>query len=310
MTDGAAQAAPAGDAAVATHGLTKLYRGRPALRGINLRVPAGSLFGFLGPNGAGKTTTLRILLGLLRASRGRAEILGRDCWREGARLRRDVGYLPGDIRLYDHLTGREHLRFLAAARGAARRAQWESLALRFELNLEQRVRNYSRGMKQKLGIIQALMDRPQLLILDEPTIALDPLMRQVLYEELRGVAGEGRTVLFSSHTLSEVEALCDRVAILRQGEIVAQDRIEALQHRAVRRVEVRMAAGTQPPQLPAGLNLIERADTWLRATWTGPVQPLLAWLTAARVQDVTLGPPDLEDLFLTYYSDAPRGAQA
>jgi ABC-2 type transport system ATP-binding protein len=295
--------------AIRTHDLSKSYDAKLALAGVNLRVPAGSLFGFLGPNGAGKTTTIRILLGLLRASDGTAEVLGRDAWQQGPALRADVGYLPGDVRFHEHMTGRATLRFLDAVRGGRSGPEIERLARRLDLELDRRIRDYSRGMKQKLGLIQALMHRPRLIILDEPTTALDPLVRQTLYELLREAQGAGRTVLFSSHTLSEVAELCDRVAILRDGLLIEQDRIATLRERAVRHVEVRFRAGTARPPAPAGLRCATREDERLSATWVGTVQPLLAWLATCAVEDVTIGAPNLEDLFLAYYSTAGAAAE-
>jgi ABC-2 type transport system ATP-binding protein len=280
-------------------GLSKHYGGRMALDDLSLEVPTGALFGFLGPNGAGKSTTLRILLGLLRASSGSASILGRDCVRDGPAVRREVGYLPGDVRFYDHLTGRQTLAFLGAARGGGHDAEARRLIEAFELDVSKRVRECSRGMKQKLGLIQALMHRPRLLILDEPTTALDPLVRETLYRELRSAAGDGRTVLFSSHTLSEVEALCDRVAIVRSGRLVELASIAELKQRALRHVEVRFVAS--PPGPPPGLHVIERGDGWLKGAWSGDPAALLAWLASARVADVSISPPDLEDLFMAYY---------
>jgi ABC-2 type transport system ATP-binding protein len=290
--------------AVATHNLTKHYGRQPALRELNLRVPTGRLFGFLGPNGAGKTTTLRILLGLLRATGGQAEVLGRDAWRHGPAVRREIGYLPGDIRLWDWLTGRQTLAFLHAARGGHDATEMLRLVQRFDLNLDRRVRDYSRGMKQKLGLIAALMQRPQLLILDEPTVALDPLMREVLYTELRQAVAAGRTVLFSSHTLAEVEQLCDEVAILKDGRLVEHERIAVLRTRAVRHVEIGFHSATpSPPPPPEGLKILEAAAGHWRGTWTGPVEHLLAWLVQSSVSDVTIAPPDLDELFLAYYAD-------
>lgn len=290
-------------AAVATFGLRKSFAARAVLMDLNLRVPRGSLFGFLGPNGAGKTTTIRILLGLLRASGGTARVLGCDAWRDGPRLRRQVGYLPGDIRFYEQMTGRATLSFLGSARGGGCEAEIRRLTRVLDLDLSRRIRTYSRGMKQRLGLIQALMHRPQLVILDEPTVSLDPLMRQALYDELRRVVADGRTVLFSSHTLSEVEALCDEVAILRDGRLVEQERIEVLRLRAVRRVEV-LFDGPPPAasELPAGFQPGQSRDGRLVGAWAGPVDRLLSWLAGRRVLDVTIAPPDLEDLFLTYYS--------
>jgi ABC-2 type transport system ATP-binding protein len=293
--------------AIATYGLAKHYGAQVALRGLDLRVATGRLFGFLGPNGAGKTTALRLLLGLLRATNGRAEVLGRDAWRDGPELRTDVGYLPGDVRFYSWLTGRQTLAFLDAARGRRARGELERLTEQFGLDLDRRVRDYSRGMKQKLGLIAALMHRPRLLILDEPTVSLDPLMREVLYAELRAVVAEGRTVVFSSHTLAEVDALCDDVAILRDGQLIEHERIVVLRERALRRVELRLEDGTALIEpLPEGLRVLRRSDAQLSATWNGPAERLLAWLGRCRVREVTIAPPDLADLFLEYYGDRPE----
>src|SRR5262245_25849574 len=215
-------------AAIETSGLSKCYGRRVALQDLSLSVPEGALLGFRGPNGAGKTTTLRILAGLLRATAGSARLFGRDCWLDGPCLRAEVGYLPGELHLYEALTGRATLRFLAGVRRRDCSREIERLGRLFDLELDRRVRGYSHGMKQTLGLIQALMHRPRLLILDEPTNGLDPLMRRCLFDELRAVAAEGRTVLFSSHTLSEVDELCDEVAVLRQGRLVEMERVEVL----------------------------------------------------------------------------------
>ncbi|MEW6250547.1 MAG: ABC transporter ATP-binding protein [Planctomycetota bacterium] len=301
--------------AVVTHGLTKRYGRCLALDRLQFHVPAGRLFGFLGPNGAGKTTALRLLLGLLRPTAGRADVLGHDAWRSGPLLRREVGYLPGELRLYDGLTGRATLAFFERARRVDARAEIDRLVRRLDLDLGNRVRNYSRGMKQKLGVIIALMHRPKLLIMDEPTVGLDPLIREVLFDELRMVAGAGRTVLFSSHTLAEVEVLCDEVAILRDGRLVEQERVAVLRGRALRRVEVRWSDGSasangaraaRSPRgaPPPGLDIAEEQDGYLRGVWRGPVAPLVRWLAEQPIADVTIAPPQLEDLFLAYYRDA------
>lgn len=293
-------------AVIAVDQLVKRYGPRTALHGISLDVPAGSLFGFLGPNGAGKSTMIRILLGLLRATSGAATVFGRDVWTDGPAIRRDVGYLPGDVRFDERMTGRRFLEFVAAARGIDARAECDRLIDRFELDVDKRIQRYSRGMKQKLGVIQALMHRPRLLVLDEPTTALDPLMQNAVYDELKAVAAEGRTVLFSSHTLSEVELLCDEVAILREGRIVERERVAALRRRALRHVEIALESesdGLASP--PDGLQITQRHGEHIAAVWRGPVAPLLGWLTTIPARDVWIAPPDLEELFLTYYDAAP-----
>lgn len=297
--------------AVLTESLCKRYGAMTVLDHVNLRVPTGALFGFLGPNGAGKTTTIRILMGLLQASSGAARLLGEEAWRAGPRVRARVGYLPGDVRFYDHLSGRRMLLFLNRARGGGERGRAEiaRLAEKFELDIDKRIRRYSRGMKQKLGLIAALLHRPELLILDEPTTALDPLVRVRVFEELRSVARAGRTVLFSSHTLSEVEELCDEVAILRDGRLVEHGRIEDLRRRALRGVEITFG-GAPPGDVPAGLRVARREERWWKCAWRGEVEPLLAWLAQQAVRDVVIAPPDLEDLFLAYYEhNAPNAGE-
>ncbi|RMF84543.1 MAG: ABC transporter ATP-binding protein, partial [Planctomycetota bacterium] len=280
----------------------KRYGDYLALDRVDLRVRAGALFGFLGPNGAGKTTTIRILLGLLHADDGVARVLGGDARRDGAKLRAEIGYLPGDVRFYDGLTGRQTLQFFAAARRRDCGGEIRRLARLFDLDLDRRVRDYSRGMKQKLGLIQALMHRPRLLVLDEPTASLDPLIREALYAELRAVALEGRTVVFSSHTLSEVEQLCDEVAILRRGKLIEQERVAVMQQRGVRRVEI-VFADAIPTTLPDALNVSQRHKRKLTGSWRGATPALLEWLSSQAVSDVVITPPDLEDLFMAYYND-------
>ena len=297
--------------AVVTRQLTKCYRHVRALAGLDLSVPAGSIFGFLGPNGAGKTTALRILVGLLRPTSGEASVLGRRAWKDSPAIRRQVGYLPGDVRFHEWMTGAAFLAFCDRARGSGSREQIARLRERFDLDVNRRIRDYSRGMKQKLGLMQALMHRPALLILDEPTTALDPLMQQALFAELRAAAAEGRTVLFSSHTLSEVQSLCDRVAIIRRGRIVEDGTVADLRKRAVRRVEFQLKTGDASRlQFPPGLTAQPDHDGMVRGSWNGPVDRLLAWLASIDVEDATIEPPSLEDLFTAYYREEAGGAES
>jgi ABC-2 type transport system ATP-binding protein len=282
--------------------LTKRYGELHALRDVNLQIPKGAIFGFLGPNGAGKTTAIRILLGLLRATEGMGSILGMDCWRMATTIHQRVGYLPGDIRLYEWMRGRAFLQYCNAARGGGHDREIARLRERFELDMERKIGEYSRGMKQKLGLIQAMLHRPEILILDEPTTALDPLVQQTLYEELRLFAGEGRTVLFSSHTLSEVEQLCDRVAIIRAGSIIENNTIEALRGRALRRIEFRLKSGhLDSAKIPEGLTLQPGLNGLASARWRGGVEGLLPWLMQIGIEDLSISPPSLEDLFTEYY---------
>lgn len=289
---------------IETHRLAKHYGTIIALGGIDLRVSKGAIFGFLGPNGAGKTTTMRILVGLLRPSTGSATVLGKDCVARSTEIRRDIGYLPGDVRLYEWMTGGQFLAFCNDARDGGSQKEIARLQRRFDLNIDRRIRDYSRGMKQKLGLIAALMHRPQLLILDEPTTALDPLVQQTLYDELRAAAAEGRTVLFSSHTLSEVELLCDRVAIIRNGRIIEDDTISRLRQRAVRKVTLRLRSGEASAlRVPDGAVPINVYEGTLTMSWTGDVTALLRGLSGLELADLAIGPPDLEDLFAAYYRE-------
>jgi len=291
--------------AVETHSLTKHYGHVRALTGLDLSVPTGTIFGFLGPNGAGKTTALRILVGLLRATSGSASVLGRHVWADSTEICRRVGYLPGDVRFHDWMTGKGLVAFFDRARAGGTTTESARLRERFGLDWDRRIRDYSRGMKQKLGLILTLMHRPDLLILDEPATGLDPLVQQTLYEELRAAAAEGRTVLFSSHTLSEVEQLCEGVAIIRQGRLIENSTIAELRGRALRRVTFRLRDASAPRDLtyPPGLDAARAENGAVTGTWRGPMDRLLRWLARLGVEDVVISPPSLEDLFTAYYRE-------
>ncbi len=265
--------------AIVAHHLTKHYGNRVGIEGLDLTVPTGSVFGFLGPNGAGKTTMIRLLLGLLRPTEGRAEIHGLDCWRQSRSIKAQLGYVPGDLRLYSWMNARNAIHVVGKMRGSDLRKPGWDLAEYFGLELDVRVRTMSRGMRQKLGLILALLHRPKLLVLDEPTSGLDPLMQQRLYDHLRERAHDGATVLFSSHSLSEVEQLCDRVAVFRNGRLVTEENLDALRNRAKREVTVRWAdeqkAEEQP--VPEFLNVWARRGPEWQCTLTGHVLELLQW---------------------------------
>ncbi len=289
-------------AAILIEGLSKSYGERVGIRDLHLRIESGSVHGFIGPNGAGKTTTIRLLLGFLRADSGSARVLGCDAFRDSQQIKRLVGYLPGDLRLHDWMSPRTALKIHGRARGMRLLAAGARLAEFFDLDLDVSVRQMSRGMQQKLGLILALAHRPQLLVLDEPTTALDPITQAQLYECLRGRAAQGTTVFFSSHVLSEVEGLCDRVAIVRGGELVADEAISSLREAARRRVEIQWrsaAAAAAPPPGCLGDLQVER-QRWT-AQLQAPVGELLAWLDRTEVADLTIAEPDLDTLFLRYY---------
>lgn len=271
---------------------------------LSLDVPQGSVYGFLGPNGAGKTTTIRVLLGFLRPSDGEANIFGKDCWRDGCEIKQDVGYLPGDFRLYHWMTGLAALRWIGQVRGQDVLTHGRELSEAFGLDLSRRVREMSRGTRQKLGLVLAMAHQPKLLILDEPTASLDPVMQQCLQKRLRELADHGHTVFFSSHTLSEVDRLCDRVAIVREGELVTEQPLEALRASAVHRVMVRWkntaAANTDTPDF---LTNLQRNGLTLTADLDGPVQRFVGWIQGRDYDDLSIGPPDLEALFHHFYEN-------
>ena len=299
-------------AAIATEGLTKHYaagargdtRTIRALDDVTLDVREGEIFGFLGPNGAGKSTLIRLLLGYLHATAGRATVLGLDSARDSVAIRGRIGYLPGGIALYDGLTGERHLDYLAelAGRPSVRRAE---LCDRLELDartLSRPIRDYSRGMRQKIGIVQALQHDPELAILDEPSEGLDPLMQRAFYTILDELKAAGRTVFFSSHVLSEVERVCDRVAVVRAGRLVAVDDVGALLARRRRRVELRLT-GPVPDLsgIPGVSELLVDGDT-LTCSLEGDPRPFLAAIAASPVADVVIEAARLEEAFLELYA--------
>ena len=282
--------------------LRKNYGFHSVLHDVDFSIEPGRLTGFLGPNGAGKTTTIRILLGLLNPTSGQSSIFGKSSQTDGKSIRCDIGYLPGDVNLYPRLTGRRTLEFMARARRKNCDDEIDRLAQSLGLELDKRVRNYSTGMRQKLGLIQALMHKPQLLILDEPTSALDPLIRKTVFAELKSVVQDGRSVLFSSHSLSEVEELCDEVIVLREGRIVEQQLISTLQSKALRNVEIVFASEEAiPSKLPDLLTGRTRDGATIKGVWTGNTKELVQWLGQREVIDLIVAKPDLSDLFLAYY---------
>lgn len=288
---------------IETNKLCKSYGDQQVLHSVDIQIEAGRLIGFLGPNGAGKTTTIRILMGLLSHTSGSAKIYGKSVKRMGKQIRREVGYLPGDVYLYSNLTAIALLRFLAGARRRDCLKEAMRLARVMDLDVNKTVRKYSTGMRQKLGLIQAMMHKPQLLILDEPTSSLDPLIRNEVFAELKNVTSDGRTVLFSSHSLDEVETLCDEVIILRDGHIVEHQQIDELKKRALRKIQI--VFSSRPDELanmPAQLNVFEFKDTVLSGTWSGNINALLKWLHSFEIVDIMIGRPDLNDLFISYYA--------
>jgi ABC-2 type transport system ATP-binding protein len=293
-------------------GLTKSYGRQPALRGIDLTVHEGEIFGYLGPNGAGKTTTLRLLLGLLRPSAGRATVFDLDCWTQSAAIRSRTGYLPGDPAMYERMTGGEILLYFANLRGRPSMSYASELAERLGLDLSRRVRALSRGNKQKLAIVQAFMSRPDLVILDEPTSGLDPLVQQEFHQLLRDTTAGGGTVLLSSHVLAEVQQMADRVGIIREGLLVAVERLEELRAKSVHRVEARLGGPVDLDSfasIPGVGELSLEGSVFRCRTPESSLDALVKALAHCRVEDLTITEADLEETFLTYY-DTERASAA
>ena len=289
---------------IKTEGLTKHYGRAVGVEGLDLEVKQGEVFGFLGPNGAGKTTTIRLLLDLIRPTKGRASIFGLDTQRHSIEIKRRLGNLPGELSLYSNLTGEELLTYLASLRGGVDWTYVNELKDRLDIDITRRISAYSHGMKQKLGLIQALMHRPALLILDEPTLGLDPIIQHEFYRLIDEVKAEGRTVFLSSHILQEVERTCDRVGIIRQGHLVAVEEIDILKARAMQQVEI-VFAGPVPAEafgrIPNVRDLSNDGAT-IRFSVHGHLDEVVK--TAARfpIVDFRTREPSLEDVFLAYYS--------
>ncbi len=292
-------------AIIETMGLTKTYGGARGIRDVSLTVDEGEIFGFLGPNGAGKTTMIRLLLGLLRPTAGRATIAGHDCWEDGVAVKRLVGYLPGEFALDPALTGAQILAYLANLRGGVDAAHRRALVERLGLDPTKRFRDYSRGNKQKVGLVQAFMGRPRLLILDEPTGGLDPLNQQTFYELVAEAHADGATVFLSSHILPEVEHLCQRVGIIREGRLVTVDRVAALGDLKQHTVELTFPERIDPAPfgaLPGARDLVALPDDrTIRLTLAGDLHDLIQLAARHGATNIASRAPSLEEVFLRYY---------
>ena len=286
---------------IRTWGLSKRYGSTDALRDLDLTVASGEVIGYLGPNGAGKTTTVRLLLGLARPTAGRAEIFGLDCWRDAVAVHRRLAYVPGEANLWPSLTGAETLHLLGQVHGSVDPAYREELIGRFALDPSKKVRSYSKGNRQKLVLIAALMTRPDLLILDEPTSGLDPLMEQEFRHCIHDAKERGQTVFLSSHILSEVEALCDRVAILRAGRLVEVGTLSQLRHLSALTVEATFDGPVPDLSHVIGVTAIAVTGRVVRCQVQGSIEPLLAALAGSQVHELLSREPSLEELFLAHY---------
>jgi ABC-2 type transport system ATP-binding protein len=295
--------------AIETFGLTKRFASTTAVADLNLRVEPGQVFGFLGPNGAGKSTTIRMLLALQRPTRGRAELLGLDAAADSVEVHRRVGYLPGDLELFPRLTGRQHITWFARTRSVDAGSLARQLADRFQVMVDRPVRELSKGNRQKIGLVLAFMHRPELLILDEPTSGLDPLMQHEFESLLRETIAEGRTVFLSSHELGEVQRVADRIAIIKEGRLVAEDTVDGLRRAAPQKMEVRFPHPVDPAELSAVKGVAVTASDGRRVTLdvTGEIAPVLKVLASHDPVDLISRPASLDELFLRFYRESPDG---
>jgi ABC-2 type transport system ATP-binding protein len=283
-----------------TENLTKDYGSFRALSSVTLGIYPGEIVGLLGPNGSGKSTALRLLIGFLQPTLGRATIAGLDCWRDGVEARKRVAYLPGELRLYDTMTGRQLVTFLANLRGETPGAEVEILAKKLDIDIDRPLTHMSSGMKRKVALLTVLVPKVPLIILDEPTNTLDPTMRDELLEQLRNAKARGQAVLFSSHVLHEVEAVCDRVAILRRGELVhVQDMTELREGRHVTATHT----GEVPTSGPGGQPLPGDAiaDGRLDLTYRGPLDVLLNWLATQPLGGLKVEPQGLSAIYRRFH---------
>jgi ABC-2 type transport system ATP-binding protein len=297
-------------AVIETQRLTKSYGSHRGIVDVDLSVIEGEAFGFLGPNGAGKTTTIRTLLDHIRPTSGRATIFGIDTTEDPVGIHKRLGYLPGEFALYDKLTGGQTIDYFANLRGDVDTAYQAELIDRLDVDPSRRFKEYSKGNKQKVGLVVALQHRPDLLMLDEPTSGLDPLIQQEFFSVIREAKAEGRTIFMSSHILSEVERTCDRVAIIRDGRLTRIDRVDALRDMAHHQVELRFSGEAPRAEfegLPGVSDLVSE-DGVLRMRVSGPITPVVKVAARYELLDFVSREPTLEEIFLAEYSTEAREA--
>jgi ABC-2 type transport system ATP-binding protein len=295
------------DTVISAEHLTKVYGTARGIDDVTLQVERGEVFGFLGPNGAGKTTTIRLLLDLIRPSSGRLTVFGLDAHTHATDIHARVGYLPGDLRLYERMTGGDLLAYLASLRGGGSPVDLSALIERLNVDVDRPIRTLSRGNRQKIGLVQALMHRPELVVLDEPTSGLDPLVQEEVGALLRETAADGRTVFLSSHVLPEVQRVADRVAVIREGRLALVERVEDLRAKAFTRIEVAFRA---PPDAAAfagvpGIRELGRRGPVVTLALEGPIDPLIKRLARFEVVALDVHEADLEDMFRELYEGAP-----
>jgi len=297
------------DPVIHTERLTKRYGPARGVEDVDLDVRQGEVFGFLGPNGAGKTTTIRLLLDFIRPSSGRALLFGLDSRRDSRAIRRRVGYLPGELTLYDSLSGVELLTFFAHLRGLPSIDTGRRIAERLDCDLTREIKALSHGNRQKLGLVQALMGDPELTIFDEPTLGLDPLVQAEFFKLVDELRADGRTLFISSHNLPEIQRLCDRVGIIREGRLLAVETVADLKRRAVRRLELRFTEPVTAERFARvpGVSELVVDGPHLSCVLTGSVDPMLRAALELHVEDVISREPSLEEIFLAFYGNGVTG---
>ena len=294
---------------IETDGLTVYYGKHRGIVDVNLSVEKGEIFGFLGPNGSGKTTTQRVLLDVIRPTQGKATMFGLDCQTEGVQARQRIGYLPGELALYSNMKASQFFQmyeYLRTSNGS--QGYWQELAKRLDLDTGRKIREFSRGNKQKVGVVSAFMNKPDLLILDEPTGGLDPLVQQTVLEMVRESKAEGRTVFFSSHILSEVQAVCDRVGIIREGKLVTIQRVDDIINQQIKRLKLQFSE--MPPAdsfTLTGVKELERDDLVVTLEIRENMAEVMRQAAAYGIVDIETQAVSLEEMFLTYYGKQSEG---
>ncbi|MEA4963734.1 MAG: ABC transporter ATP-binding protein [Lutispora sp.] len=294
---------------IETRKLTKFYGKQEALRGVDLAVKQGEVYGFIGPNGAGKSTTIRILLGMLRKSAGEAKLLGGDPWQDSVAIHQRLVYVPGDVTLWPNLTGGEVIDFLGRLHGKINVSRRKELLDRFQLDPKKKCRSYSKGNRQKVALVSAFASDAELLILDEPTSGLDPLMEQVFQECIFEAKRQGKTVFLSSHILAEIEALCDRVGIIRQGKIVETGTLDDLRHLTRTTVTVEFAKPINLNQLQGVHDVSRKEEKWRFSVDANAMEAIMNVLAPMGIKSLTAEPPTLEELFMLHYGDKFEGKE-
>lgn len=289
-------------------GLTKYYGKTRGIENLFLEIEEGEIFGYLGPNGAGKTTTIRLLLGLLLPTSGTGKILGKDIVKESVEIRKNIGYIAGDVRLYPNMKGGELLNYFSAFKPNTKPILKDELVERFNIDLSKRVKEYSRGNKQKLAIILAMMHDPPILILDEPTLGLDPFMQKEFYEILREFRNRGKTVFLSSHIMSEVEKACQRVGVVQNGRLIAIENVEEIIKKKVRYMEVSFKEEIDLEIFNlTNVKVLEHKNHTYKLSIKGDINPLLGRLAQLKVEDLSFTHASLEEIFFEYYTKEVQG---